>query len=159
MEHILINYEDKCKIVLNSDCEVIDIECSLPIMGEGNNRIVYDLGDKVLKVAKSSIGSFYNRNEYNLWKYLKNKSKKIKINEIFEIDDNAYWYVAEKINTENPNAMNEAIKYISWLDYSNNAGYDKDGKLTIIDAEEVRVDDLQYLLEKAIIWNSTFIGR
>lgn len=151
MEHILINYEDKCKIVLNSDCEVIDIECSLPIMGEGNNRIVYDLGDKVLKVAKSSIGSFYNRNEYNLWKYLKNKSKKIKINEIFEIDDNAYWYVAEKINTENPNAMNEAIKYISWLDYSNNAGYDKDGKLTIIDAEEVRVDDLQYLLEKAII--------
>lgn len=151
MEHILINYEDKCKIVLNSDCEVIDIECSLPIMGEGNNRIVYDLGDKVLKVAKSSIGSFYNRNEYNLWKYLKNKSKKIKINEIFEIDDNAYWYVAEKINTENPNALNEAIKYISWLDYSNNAGYDKDGKLTIIDAEEVRVDDLQYLLEKAII--------
>lgn len=56
MEHILINYEDKCKIVLNSDCEVIDIECSLPIIGEGNNRIVYDLGDKVLKVAKSSIG-------------------------------------------------------------------------------------------------------
>lgn len=78
MEHILINYEDKCKIVLNSNCEVIDIKCSLPIMGEGNNRIVYDLGNKILKVAKSSIVSFCNRNEYNLWKYLKNKSKKNK---------------------------------------------------------------------------------
>ena len=79
MEYILINYEDKCKIALNADCEVIDIECSLPIVGEGNNRIVYDLGDKVLKVAKSSMGSFNNRNEYNLCKYLENKSKKLKI--------------------------------------------------------------------------------
>lgn len=59
--------------------------------------------------------------------------------------------MAEKINTENPNAMREAIKYIEWLDYSNNAGYDKDGKLTIIDAEEVRVNDLKYLLENGII--------
>ena len=143
MEHILINYEDKCKIVLNSDCEVIDIECSLPIIGEGNNRIVYDLGDKVLKVAKSSIGSFYNRNEYNLWKYL--------INEIFEIDDNAYWYVAEKVQTGNNDAMDKALNFISWLDYSDNAGYDKNGKLTIVDAEEVRIDDLKYLLENGMI--------
>lgn len=147
-----IKYLDKLTITLDQQCEVTDIQCDLHIIGEGNNRIVYDLGNnKVLKVAKHSIASMYNRNEYNLWEYLGNKSKKIKINEIFEIDDNAYWYVAEKINTENPNAMNEAIKYISWLDYSNNAGYDKDGKLTIIDAEEVRVDDLKYLLEKAII--------
>lgn len=151
MEHILINYEDKCKIVLNSDCEVIDIECSFPIIGEGNNRIVYDLGDKVLKVAKSSIGSFYNRNEYNLWKYLKNKSKKIKINEIFEIDDNAYWYVAEKVQTGNNDAMDKALNFINWLDYSDNAGYDKNGKLTIVDAEEVRIDDLKYLLENGMI--------
>lgn len=149
---IEIKYLDKLTITLNQQCEVTDIQCALHIIGEGNNRIVYDLGNnKVLKVAKHSIASMYNRNEYNLWKYLGNKSKKIKINEIFEIDDNGYWYVAEKINTESPNAMKEAIKYISWLDYSNNAGYDKDGKLTIIDAEEVRVDDLKYLLEKAII--------
>ena len=149
---IKIKYLDKLTITLDQQCEVTDIQCDLHIIGEGNNRIVYDLGNnKVLKVAKHSIASMYNRNECNLWKYLGNKSKKIKINEIFEIDDNAYWYVAEKINTESPNAMKEAIKYISWLDYSNNAGYDKDGKLTIIDAEEVRVDDLKYLLEKAII--------
>lgn len=149
---IKIKYLDKLTITLDQQCEVTDIQCDLHIIGEGNNRIVYDLGNnKVLKVAKHSIASMYNRNEYNLWKYLGNKSKKIKINEIFEIDDNAYWYVAEKINTESPNAMKEAIKYISWLDYSNNAGYDKDGKPTIIDAEEVRVDDLKYLLEKAII--------
>lgn len=151
MEHILISYENKCKIVLDSDCEVIDIECSLPILGEGNNRRVYDLGDKVLKVAKSSIGSFYNRNEYNLWKYLKNKSKKIKINEIFEINDNAYWYVAEKVQTGNNDAMDKVLKFISGLDYSDNAGYDKDGKLTVVDAEEVTENDLQYLLENGII--------
>ena len=147
-----IKYLDKLTITLDQQCEVTDIQCDLRIIGEGNNRIVYDLGNnKVLKVAKHSIASIYNRNEYNLWKYLGNKSKKIKINEIFEIDDNAYWYVAEKINTENPNAMREAIKHIEWLDYSNNAGYDKDGKLTIIDAEEVRVNDLKYLLENGII--------
>lgn len=147
-----IKYLDKLTITLDQQCEVTDIQCDLRIIGEGSNRIVYDLGNnKVLKVAKHSIASIYNRNEYNLWKYLGNKSKKIKINEIFEIDDNAYWYVAEKINTENPNAMREAIKYIEWLDYSNNAGYDKDGKLTIIDAEEVRVNDLKYLLENGII--------
>lgn len=147
-----IKYLDKLTITLDQQCEVTDIQCDLRIIGEGNNRIVYDLGNnKVLKVAKHSIASIYNRNEYNLWKYLGNKSKKIKINEIFEIDDNAYWYVAKKINTENPNAMREAIKYIEWLDYSNNAGYDKDGKLTIIDAEEVRVNDLKYLLENGII--------
>lgn len=151
MEHILINYEDKCKIILNSDCEVIDIKCYRPVLGEGNNRIVYDLGDKVLKVAKSNIGSFYNRNEYNLWKYLKNKSKKIKINEIFEIDNNAYWYVAEKVQTGNNDAMDKVLKFISWLDYSDNAGYDKNGKLTIVDAEEVTENDLQYLLENGII--------
>ena len=78
MKNILINYKDKCKIILDSDCEVLKIECTLPVLGEGNNRIVYDLGDKALKVAKSSKGSFYNRNEYNLWEYLKNKSEKIK---------------------------------------------------------------------------------
>lgn len=151
MEYILINYEDKCKIVLSADCEVIDIECSLPIVGEGNNRIVYDLGDKVLKVAKSSMGTFHNRNEYNLWKYLENKSKKLKINEIFEIDDNGYWYVAEKVQTGNNDAMDQVLKFISWLDYSDNAGYDKNGKLTIVDAEEVTVNDLKYLLENGII--------
>lgn len=151
MKNILINYKDKCKIILDSDCEVLKIECTLPVLGEGNNRIVYDLGDKVLKVAKSSKGSFYNRNEYNLWEYLKDKSEKIKINEIFEIDDNAYWYVAEKVQTGNNNAMDMVLKYISWLDYSDNAGYDKNGKLTIVDAEEVRVNDLKYLLKNGII--------
>lgn len=151
MGHINIFYEDKCKIILDSDCEVLEIDCSLPVIGEGNNRIVYDLGDKVLKVAKSCCGSFYNRNEYNLWKYLDNKSKKLKINEIFEIDDNGYWYVAEKVQTGNNDAMDQVLKFISWLDYSDNAGYDKNGKLTIVDAEEVTVNDLKYLFENGII--------
>lgn len=148
---INIFYKDKCKIILDSNCEVLEINCTLPVIGEGNSRIVYDLGNKVLKVAKSYCGSIYNRNEYNLWKYLKNKSRKIKINEIFEIDDNAYWYVAEKVQTGNNDAMDQVLKFISWLDYSDNAGYDQNGKLTIVDAEEVTENDLQYLLENGII--------
>lgn len=147
-----IKYLDKLTITLDRQCEVTDIQCTLHIIGEGNNRIVYDLGNnKVLKVAKHSIASMYNRNEYNLWKYLGNKSKKIKINEIFEIDDNAYWYVAEKVQTGNNDAMKKVLNFIDWLDYSDNAGYDKNGKLTIVDAEEVRIGDLKYLLENGII--------
>lgn len=150
MEYINICYKDKCKIILDSDCEVLKIDCSLPIIGEGKNRIVYNLGDKVLKVAKSCAGSFANRNECNLLEYLGDKSKRIKINEIFEIDDNGYWYVAEKIQTDNA-AMRQALKIISWLDYSDNAGYDKNGKLTIVDAEEITINDLKCLLENEII--------
>lgn len=147
-----IKYLDKLIITLDQQCEVTDIQCDLRIIGEGNNRIVYDLGNnKVLKVAKHSIASIYNRNEYNLWKYLENKSKKLKINEIFEIDDNGYWYVAEKVQTGNNDAMDKALNFIEWLDYSDNAGYDKNGKLTIVDAEEVRIGDLKYLLENGII--------
>ena len=49
------------------------------------------------------------------------------------------------------NAMEKALEYIEWLDYSDNAGYDCNGKLTIIDAEEIRVGDIEYLLQKGII--------
>lgn len=150
MEFINIKYQDKLSMVLDSDCEPIQIKCNLPVIGEGNNRIVYDLGDKVLKVAKSAIATIYNQNENRLWKYLGEKSKKIKINEVFDIDENGYWYVAEKIQTGG-NAMEEVLKYIEWLDYSDNAGYDKNGKLTIVDAEDIYMKDLEYLLEKGTI--------
>lgn len=151
METMEIKYQDKLIILLDSDCEPVHINCTLPIIGEGNNRIVYDLGDdRILKVAKSAIASMYNQNENRLWKYLGEKSKNIKINEIFEIDENGYWYVAEKVETDN-DAMDKVLQYISWLDYSDNAGYDKNGKLTIVDAENVYVKDLEYLLEKGII--------
>lgn len=150
METIQINYQDKLSLVLDSDCEPIQTNCNLPIIGEGNNRIVYDLGDKVLKVAKSAIATIYNQNENRLWKFLKDKSQKIKINQIFEIDENGYWYVAEKVQTGG-DAMEKVIKYIPWLDWSDNAGYDKDGKLTIVDAENIYVKDLEYLLQNGII--------
>lgn len=150
METIQIKYQDKLFLTLDSDCEPIQIECNLPVIGEGNNRIVYDLGDKVLKVAKSAIATMYNQNENRLWKYLVEKSENIKINEVFDIDENGYWYVAEKVQTGG-NAMEEVLKYIEWLDYSDNAGYDRNGKLTIVDAENVYVKDLEYLLEKRII--------
>lgn len=151
METIEIKYQDKLVMLLDSGCEPIQIHCNLPVIGEGNNRIVYDLGDRVLKVAKSAIATMYNQNENKLWEYLREKSEKIKVNEIFEIDENGYWYVAEKVQTGNNDAMNKVLQYISWLDYSDNAGYDKNGKLTIVDAENVYVKDLEYLLAKGII--------
>lgn len=150
METFEIWYQNKLCLTLNDDNEPIHIDCQLPILGEGNNRIVYDLGQYILKVAKSAIASMYNQNEIELWDYLKEKSDKLKFNRIIEADDNGYWYVAEKVNTGG-DAMERVLKYISWLDYSDNAGYDQNGKLTIVDAEEVRVDDIKYLLEKGII--------
>ena len=59
--------------------------------------------------------------------------------------------MAEKVQTGNNDAMDKALNFISWLDYSDNAGYDKNGKLTIVDAEEVRINDLKYLLENGMI--------
>ena len=151
MELIEIGYQDKLSILLDSDCEPMEINCNLPIIGEGNNRIVYDLGDRVLKVAKSAIATMYNQNENKLWKYLGERSDKLKINKIFDIDENGYWYVAEKVQTGDNDAMGKVLQFIAWLDYSDNAGYDKNGKLTIVDAENVYVKDLEYLLEKGII--------
>ena len=65
------------------------------ILPEGTAYIT-DLGmtgprDSVIGMdAKVSFKRFETAlpEKYKLWKYLKNKSKKIKINEIFEIDDN-----------------------------------------------------------------------
>lgn len=150
MKTFEIRYLDKFHMILNADNEPVQIECQLPVLGEGNNRIVYDLGQYILKVAKSAIASMYNQNEIELWNYLKEKSDKLKFNRIIEADDNGYWYVAEKVNTGG-DAMEKALEYIGWLDYSDNAGYDSNGKLTIVDAEEVRVSDIKYLLEKGII--------
>ena len=59
--------------------------------------------------------------------------------------------MAEKVQTGNNDAMNKVLNFISWLDYSDNAGYDKNGKLTIVDAEQVTINDLKYLLENGII--------
>ena len=150
METIEIKYQDKLLMVLDEQCEPIKIICNLPIVGEGNNRIVYDLGNKVLKVAKSAIASMYNQNENELWNYLEEKSEKIKFNRVYEIDKNGYWYIAEKVQTGG-DAMNKVLDIISWLDYSDNAGYDSDGKLTIVDAENIYVKDIEYMLQQGII--------
>ncbi|RFZ78271.1 hypothetical protein DS742_14250 [Lacrimispora amygdalina] len=145
-----IRFQDKLVMTLNEDNNPIQIDCCLPVLGEGNNRIVYDMGDYILKVAKSAIASMYNQNEIRLWNYLRESSSKIKFNRIIDADENGYWYVAEKANTGG-DAMKNALKYIEWLDYSDNAGYDRNGKLTIVDAENVYVKDIEYLLQKRII--------
>lgn len=150
METFTIKYGDKLCMTLDEDNEPIHIACVFPVLSEGNNRIVYDMGNCILKVAKSAIASIYNKNEIELWNFLGERSQKLKFNRIIETDDNGYWYVAEKVSTDG-NAMEKALEYIEWLDYSDNAGYDCNGKLTIIDAEEIRVGDIEYLLQKGII--------
>jgi len=145
-----IIFQDKLIMTLDEDNNPIQIDCCLPVLGEGNNRIVYDMGDCVLKVAKFAIASMYNLNEIKLWNYLGEKSSKLKFNKIIDYDENGYWYVAEKINTDG-NAMKKVLEYIEWLDYSDNAGYDINGKLTIVDAENVYIKDIEYLLQRNII--------
>lgn len=150
METFEIKYSDKLCMTLDEDNEPIHITCIFPILAEGNNRIVYDMGNCILKVAKSAIASIYNQNEIKLWNFLGERSKKLKFNRIIRADENGYWYIAEKITTGG-NAMEKALEYIGWLDYSDNAGYDCNGKLTIIDAEGISVGDVEYLLQKGII--------
>lgn len=150
MGNFKIKYSDKLYMVLDEDNEPIQITCHFPILSEGNNRIVYDMGNSILKVAKSAIASMYNQNEVMLWDFLGERSSKLKFNRIIDADKNGYWYVAEKVTTGG-NAMEKALEYIGWLDYSDNAGYDCNGKLTIVDAEEIRIGDIEYLLQKGII--------
>lgn len=150
METFKIKYQNKLCLILNEDNEPMQIKCQLPVLGEGNNRIVYDMEDCVLKVAKSAIASMYNQNEIKLWNYLGEKSSKLKFNKIMDYDENGYWYIAEKINMGG-DAMEKVLEYIGWLDYSDNAGYDINGKLTIVDAENVYIKDIEYLLQKNII--------
>ena len=130
-----INYQDIMTMILDDNNEPIQIKCNLPILGEGNNRRVYDLGNNlILKIATTAESSFINQAEINLYEKLKNRECDIHFNAIFEYDENAYWYVAEKIDMKH-DAMNEALKIIPCLDCSDNAGYNKDGILTVVDAE------------------------
>ena len=129
-----INYKDILVITLNDKNEVQSIKCNLPVLGEGNNRIVYDLGDKVLKVAKTLDDSLINLWEINLFNEIKNRDCCIRFNTIFEYDDNQMWYVAEKIDMKYE-AMEETLKLIPCIDCSDNAGYNQDGELTVVDAD------------------------
>lgn len=129
-----IKYKDKLVITFNDDNEVQSIECSLPVLGEGNNRIVYDLGDKILKVAKTLDDSLINLWEINLYNQIQNKDCCIRFNTIFEYDENSMWYIAEKVDTL-WSAMKETLKLIPCIDCADNAGYNQDGELTVIDAD------------------------
>lgn len=131
-----IAYKDKLKIVLNNEDEPFSITCHLPVVGEGQNRIVYDLGDdKVLKVAKSETGALANLNEINLFNKLRNRRCKIHINHIYDADENAYWYVAEKINMSFE-ADSQCYKMIPFMNFGGlQSGYNTNGELTIVDAE------------------------
>lgn len=143
---IEIKCHDIMTMFLNDDLDVNKIECTLPILGEGNNRIVYDMGNgRVLKVAKSAEGSFYNHDEIKISKWQRDKKNlKVKVNNIFEYDENHYWYIAEFIKTGG-DAMEKALKLIPCLDYSDNAGYDMNGILTVVDAEMFKPADFEYV--------------
>lgn len=131
-----IKYKDNLTITLDNENIVQSIKCNLPILGEGNNRIVYDLGDKILKVAKTIDDTLINLWEINLHNKIKDKDCCIRFNIIYEHDENQFWYVAEKVNMSHE-ALKETLKLIPCMDYSDNAGYNQNGILTVVDADRI----------------------
>lgn len=136
----IYKYEDKLEIILNDKKEICNIKCELPVLGKGNDRIVYDLGDnKVLKVANHIDGSLINYEEVALYENMKDKDWFIRVPKVFDCEkDYALWIVVERIDmTESDMAMNIALKYIPILDEGENAGFSKDGDIVIVDSENV----------------------
>lgn len=132
-------YKDLLTITLDDECNYIkDIETNLPVLGEGCDRIVYELPDnKCLKVAKTIRASCINYDEITLYQNIKDKECIIQFPEVFEYEtDWGLWYVYEKINMSSK-AMNEATELIPILDQADNAGYNSKGELTVIDAENI----------------------
>ena len=69
-----ITYEDKLTIILDKNDIVQSIECNLPVLGEGMDRIVYERSnDKVLKVAKTIRASCINWDEIMIYENIKGK--------------------------------------------------------------------------------------
>lgn len=136
---MVINYKEFLKVTLDKENEIIEnIECNLPVLGEGNDRICYLLpNNKVLKVAKTIRASCINYDEVTLYQNIKNKKYIIHFPKIYEYEhDWCLWYVYDKIEMSSK-ALNEATELIPILDQADNAGYDSKGRLTIIDAENI----------------------
>lgn len=140
-------YKDLLTITLDNDHNYIEkIECSLPVLGEGMDRIVYELPDnKCLKVAKSIRASCINWDEVMIYENIKDKECIVQFPEVYEYEpDWGLWYVYDKI-TMCPKALNEATKLVPVLDQADNAGYNSKGQLTIVDAD--RIDYTWFLKE------------
>ena len=134
-----IIYEDKLTILLDdANNIVLSIECNLPVLGEGMDRIVYKLSnEKVLKVAKSIRASCINWDEIMIYENIKGKECIVHFPIVYEYEESyGFWYVCERI-TMSSQAMTEVLKFVPCLDCSDNAGYNKDGKLTIVDADRL----------------------
>lgn len=134
-----INYKKFLKVTLDKENEIIeDIECNLPVLGEGNDRICYLLpNNKVLKVAKTIRASCINYDEVTLYQNIKDKECIIQFPKIYEYEhDWGLWYVYDKIDMSDK-ALEEATKLIPILDQADNAGYDENGKLTVVDADGI----------------------
>jgi len=132
-----IKYQEHLIMELDNNNEIQSIQCDLPLIAEGMDRKVYQLSSgKVLKVAKTMTASLINWHEINIYKNIKDKDCVIHFPKIYEYDENGLWYVYEKINMSSK-AMTEVLKIVPCLDCSDNAGYNKDGKLTIVDADRL----------------------
>jgi hypothetical protein len=119
--------------------EISNIQCSLPVVGEGNTRICYLLPDnKILKVAKDYDGTLANLWEINLYNKIKNEDCIIKVPKIYEYEDTmSLYYICDKINM-NYEALQTATEIIPILDQMDgNVGYDSKGQLTVTDAENI----------------------
>jgi hypothetical protein len=77
------------------------LQKTLPILGEGSSRIVFDLGDNVLKVALSELGETQNRTEYNIFKSASPEVKEVLAAIQDEHDENFDWIIMEKVQPLN----------------------------------------------------------
>lgn len=132
-------YKDVLTIYIDEEGFYIkEINCSLPLLGEGADRKVFDLSNgKCLKVAKNIRASCINFDEITLYNKIKNEECIIKFPKIFKYEKSlGLWYVCEKINMSTK-AMDEATRLVPILDQSENAGYNNQGELTIVDADRI----------------------
>lgn len=134
---MIISYKNFLHVDIDEQ-EIVNVQCPLPILGEGTKRICYLLPDgKVLKVAKNSAGTLVNSWEIELYNKIKDKDCVIKVPEIYYYEDTiSLYYICEKIDISYE-ALQRATEIIPILDQEDNAGYDSKGQLTVTDAENI----------------------
>ncbi len=92
---------------------------TLPLLSnEGGGRIVFDLGDKVLKIARNNNNSFQggvNQNKKEIQTYQKLKSLDM-FPELYAFDPNGEWVIFEKVNTFSSDDKNALEKYFGLYD-------------------------------------------
>lgn len=136
---MIVSYSGFLRVYIDEkELEINNIQCSLPVVGEGMDRICYLLpNNKVLKVAKTIRASCINWDEITLYENIKDKECIVQFPKIYDYEPGwGLWYIYDRINISDK-ALHEATKLIPVLDQADNAGYDSKGRLTVIDADNI----------------------